>query len=147
MVDHNIGVGGDVLTQCNKCELDLWHTVIAKVDGLVKRVKCNTCKTEHMLRGQAKLAAHKRTGGGGKAALTKVVRVQNRVPHKPWGEMMSGRDEGEAVDYSIKAKLGPNALVKHPTFGIGVVTDVSGDKTKAVVLFQSGEKVLAANRA
>ena len=148
MIDYNIGVGGDVLTLCNKCELDLWHTVIAKVDGLVKRVQCNTCKTEHRLRGQPKPAAHKRTGGGsgGKAAMTKVVRVQNRVPHKPWGEMVSGRDEAEAVDYSVKAKLGPNALVKHPTFGIGIVTDVSGDRTKAIVLFQAGEKVLAANR-
>lgn len=144
MVDHKIGVGGDVLTHCNKCELDLWHTVIAKVDGLVKRVKCNTCKTEHGLRGEAKLASHKRTAG--KAPMTMVVRVQNRVPHKPWGDLVAGRDEAEAVVYSVKAPLAPNGLVKHPAFGLGVVTEVSGDRSKATVLFESGLKVLAANR-
>jgi len=145
MVDHSVGVGGDVLTHCNKCELDLWHTVIAKVDNLVKRVKCNTCKTEHSLRGEAKLASHKRTAV--KPPMTQVVRMQNRVPHKPWGELISGRDAAEAVEYSVKARLAPNGLVKHPSFGLGVVTELSGDRTKATVLFESGEKVLAANRA
>lgn len=143
-VDHSVPVGGDVLTHCNKCELDLWHTVVAKVDGLVRRVKCNTCKTEHSLRGEAARPAHKRVAG--KPAMTKVIRVQNRVPQKPWSELIAGRDAADAVPYSVKASLGPNALVKHPNFGLGVVTEVSGDKTKATVLFEAGEKVLAANR-
>jgi hypothetical protein len=144
MVDHSVGVAGDVLAHCNKCELDLWHTVVAKESGLIKRVKCNTCKTEHGLRGEAKLASHKRSAG--KATMAQVIRVQNRVPHKPWGELITGRDAAEAVAYSVKAALAKNGLVQHPAFGLGIVTDVSGDKTKATVLFESGEKVLAANR-
>lgn len=143
-VDHSVGVGGDVLTLCNKCELELWHTVIAKVDGLVRRVKCNTCKTEHSLRGQAKLPSHKRVAA--KPPMTTVIRVQNRVPHKPWAELMKDRQEEEQIPYSPSAKLTKNVLVKHPSFGVGIVTDLSGDKTKATVLFESGEKVLAANR-
>ena len=145
-VDHSVPVAGDVLVHCNKCELDLWHTVMAKEGGLIVRVKCNTCGSEHGLRGQSKLPAHKRTASG-KAPLTRVVRVQNRVPHKPWSELVAGRDSADAVDYSVKAKLSPNSLVKHPTFGLGVVTEVSGDRTKATVIFEAGEKVLAANRA
>ena len=144
-VDHSVGVGGDVLTRCNKCELDLWHTVIAKVEGLIRRVKCNTCKTEHSLRGEAKLPSHKRVAA--KAPMTTIVRVQNRVPKKPLSELLQGREEEERIPYSPSAKLAKNVLVQHPTFGVGIVTDLSGDKTKATVLFESGEKVLAANRA
>lgn len=143
MVDHGVGVGGEVLTRCNKCELDLWHTVIAKVEGLVKRVRCNTCKTEHGLRGPAKAPAHKRVA---KPPMTQVVRVQNRVPHRPWSELMAGRSVDEAPAYSIKASLGKNELVRHSNFGVGIVTEVSDDRKRATVLFEAGEKVLAANR-
>src|SRR5437588_7625828 len=106
-VDHSVGVGGDVLTHCNKCELELWHTVVAKVDGLVRKVKCNTCKTEHMLRGEARLAAHKRSA---KPPATAVLRVQNRVPHKPWKELMLDRDAAEAAAYSLSVALAKNGL-------------------------------------
>lgn len=142
-VDHSVGVGGDVLVHCNRCELDLWHTVVAKVDGLVKRVKCNTCKTEHAVRGETR--AHKQPRGA-KPPAPAVVRVQNRVPHKPWKELMEGRDVSGAVEYSVKATPGKNDVVKHPTFGLGVVTDLSDDRKKATVLFEAGEKVLAIGR-
>lgn len=142
-VDHTVGVGGDVLTLCNKCELELWHTVVAKVDGLVRKVKCNTCKTEHMLRGEHRLPAHKRQA---KPAATQVIRVKDRVPHKPWKELMEGRDSAEAASYSLSVALSKNSLVKHPSFGVGIVTDLSDDRKRATVLFESGEKVLAANR-
>src|SRR2546423_15109837 len=95
--DHSVGVGGDVLTHCNKCELDLWHTVMAKVDGLIRKVKCNTCKTEHMLRGEAKKAPHKRAA---KLPMNVVLRVKDRVPHKPWGELIAGRDAATASTYA-----------------------------------------------
>lgn len=145
MVDHSVGVGKDVLTRCNKCELDLAHVVMAKVDGLVKRVKCNTCKTEHSLRGEAKKAAHKRAPA--KPTMTQVVRVQNRVPHKPWKELIYGRENEEAPAYSMTMELEKNGLVKHPTFGLGLVTEVSDDKKRVIVVFESGEKVLALKRA
>lgn len=144
-MDHSTAVGGEVLVRCNKCELDLWHTVIAKVAGVIKRVRCNTCKTEHSMRGSAARtpAPHKRAA---KPTQTQVVRVQNRVPHKPWKELIAGREQDPAPDYSVKAELGKNTLVRHPSFGLGIVTELSEDRKRATVLFESGEKVLAANR-
>jgi hypothetical protein len=150
-IDHSVGVGGDVLAPCNKCETQpgssvtapQWHTVIAKVDGLIKRVKCNTCKSEHAIRGETR--AHKQPRGQ-KPPATTVIRVQNRVPHKPWKELMIDRDEENAVVWSVKAAVTKNDLLKHPAFGLGIVTDVSGDRTKATVIFESGEKVLAVGR-
>ena len=143
-VDHSVGVGGDVLVHCNKCELDLWHTVIAKVGGLIKRVKCNTCKTEHSVRGETR--AHKAPARSGKPPAPQVIRVQNRVPHKPWKELVADRDVAAAIEYSVKASVGKNDLLKHPTFGVGVVTDLSDDRKKATVIFEEGEKVLAVAR-
>ena len=145
MVDHSVGVGKDVITRCNKCELDLAHVVMAKVEGLVKRVKCNTCKSEHSLRGEAKLAAHKRRAA--KPPMTQVVRVKNRVPHKPWKVLLYGRENEEAPAYAMTLELDKNGLVKHPSFGLGIVTELSDDKKRVSVLFESGEKVLALKRA
>ena len=152
-IDHSVGVGGDVLTRCNRCETaanssvtePLWHTVVAKVDGLIKKVRCNTCKSEHMVRGETR--AHKASGPrGAKVPQTVVVRVQNRVPHKPWKELIADRDASTAVEYSVKAALSKNDLVKHPNFGLGIVSDMSDDKKKATVVFEAGEKVLAVGR-
>ena len=142
-VDHSVGVGGDVLVRCNKCELDLWHTVIAKVDNLIRRVKCNTCKTEHAVRGETR--AHKQPRAA-KPPATVVVRMKDRVPHKPWKELMAGRDEAAAVDYSVKAVIAKNDLVRHPLFGLGIVLDLADDRKKATIQFESGEKVLAVGR-
>lgn len=150
-IDHSVGVGGDVLTRCNRCEsapnssidAPLWHTVVAKVDGLIKRVRCNTCKSEHAIRGETR--AHKAPRAA-KLPAAQVIRVQNRVPHKPWKELMADRDASAAVEYSVKVAVGKSDLVKHPNFGVGIVTEVSDDKKKATVLFEAGEKVLAMGR-
>ena len=150
-IDHSVAVGGDVLAHCTRCENapnssvtePLWHTVVAKVGPLIVRVRCNTCKNEHAVRGETR--AHKEPRGA-KPAAPQVVRVQNRVPPKPWKELMYERDPGTAITYSVKAKVDKNDLLKHPTFGVGVVTELSDDKTKATVVFESGEKVLAVGR-
>jgi hypothetical protein len=150
-IDHSVAVGGDVLAHCTRCENapnssvtePLWHTVVAKVGPLIVRVRCNTCKNEHAVRGETR--AHKEPRGA-KPPAPQVVRVQNRVPPKPWKELMYERDTSTAITYSVKAKVEKNDLVKHPTFGIGVVTELDGDRTKATVVFESGEKVLAVGR-
>ena len=150
-IDHTVGVGGDVLVRCGRCEAapnssvtgPLWHTVVAKVGGLIKRVRCNTCKSEHAVRGETR--AHKAPRAA-KPPAPQVIRVQNRVPHRPWKELMADRDASAAVDYSVKVAIGKNDLLKHPNFGVGIVTDLSDDKKKATVLFEGGEKVLAIGR-
>lgn len=150
-IDHSVAVGGDVLTHCTRCENapnssvtePLWHTVVAKVGPLIVRVRCNTCRNEHAIRGETR--AHKEPRGA-KPPAPQVVRVQNRVPQKPWKELMYERDESTAITYSVKASVSKNDLLRHPTFGVGVVTEVSDDKTKATVIFEAGEKVLAVGR-
>ena len=150
-IDHSVAVGGDVLTHCTRCENapnssvtePLTHTVVAKMGPLIVRVRCNTCRNEHAIRGETR--AHKEPRGA-KPAATAVLRVQNRVPHRPWKELMLDRDEATAIAWSVKASVSKNDLLKHGIFGLGVVTDVSGDHTKATVVFEAGEKILAVGR-
>lgn len=150
-IDHSVPVGGDVMAHCTRCEnapnssvtAPLSHTVVAKMGPLIVRVRCNTCRNEHAVRGETR--AHKEPRGA-KPAASVVVRVQNRVPHRPWKELMIDRDESTAIPWSVKAQVSKNDLMKHAMFGIGIVTDVSDDKTKATVVFEVGEKVLAVGR-
>ena len=149
--DHSVPVGGDVLAHCTRCEnapnssvtAPLSHVVVAKMGPLIVRVRCNTCRNEHAVRGETR--AHKEPRGA-KVPAPAVIRVQNRVPHRPWKELMIDRDEATAIAWSVKAQVSKNDLMKHGVFGLGVVTDVSGDKTKATVIFEAGEKVLAVGR-
>lgn len=150
-IDHSVPVGGDVLAHCTRCENapnssvtePLGHTVVAKVGPLIVRIRCNTCRSERGVRGETR--AHKEPRGA-KPPASAVVRVQNRVPHRPWKELMMDRDEATAIQWSVKAQVSKNDLMKHAIFGVGVVTDVSDDRTKATVIFEVGEKVLAVGR-
>ena len=81
---------------------------------------------EPTVRGETR--AHKEPRGAKVPAAT-VIRVQNRVPHRPWKELMIDRDEAAAIAWSVKAQVSKNDLMKHGVFGLGVVTDVSNDKT------------------
>ncbi len=46
-----------VMTMCTKCEMELSHVVVAlNAAGIVERVKCHTCGTEHKYRPDKKRA-------------------------------------------------------------------------------------------
>ena len=95
-----------------------------------------------MLRGEAKKAPHKRAA---KPAMTAVLRVRT-ASRTSRGEALAGRDQAAAIAYAIAAKVAKNDLLSHPSFGVGVVTDLSDDKKKATVLFEAGETVLTVGR-
>jgi len=44
-------VAENVMTMCTKCEMELNHVVVAhNAGGIVERVKCHTCGSEHKYR-------------------------------------------------------------------------------------------------
>jgi len=53
-------VAQNVVTMCTKCEMELNHVVVAhNATGIVERVKCHTCGSEHKYRPDKKRAAKK----------------------------------------------------------------------------------------
>lgn len=128
-------VGGDALSYCGKCKLELAHVVVAIVDNLPVKVTCKTCKTTHRYRA--------------KAATPRVAGAK-KLPKKPsagsievlWEKKMAERKSKAHLNYSPKEKFEMGDCVIHTQFGLGLVEEVKGNTNKIVVLFREGERVL-----
>lgn len=134
---------------CLDCKKDTVQTVL-EVDGLqVRLVRCEKCGVEGPLR----MPRHK-TKAGLRAALQKAATpgVKKRRPRKPkadpgqtFRQILQGKDITAAVDYSIRINLEEGDVVKHKSFGIGVVTAVMAPQ-KATVLFEEGPRTMVFGR-
>lgn len=131
-------VGGDTLSWCGKCRLELAHVIVAMVDKKPARVQCKTCKAQH---------GYKRVGGAEPAAK-RTPRAASAEPKKTtvraavyWEEKVAKLSAKVPRRYAVNERFDATDLVEHPTFGLGVVESVRGDG-KIVVLFRDGEKTL-----
>ena len=139
-----VTAGDSVESQCTRCKALLNHTVIAMVDGLVKRVKCNTCGSEHNHRPvkEPKVAAVKgaKAEKVAKTPRARAVKAPAISDEAIWEEMIRPLDPDLAVPYSMEGKFRANILLTHPTFGIGMIA--SSQSGKIEVVFKAGRKLL-----
>lgn len=134
----NIRVGGEVDAHCNKCELNLAHTIIAMVGPKIAKVECLTCHTVHAYKGTQHLVAAQgfsRPRASSKAKVTKAEKVIIS-----WETQLKGKDVAHAKKYGAKETYDVDDVVDHPTFGLGFVTAVRG--TKIDVAFKADVKTL-----
>lgn len=138
-------VGGEVDAFCTKCKMVLAHTTLAVWAGEIKRVRCNTCMGEH---------AYRRSEPGASSSAAKPARAKAAAkPKAPavaavsssYEELMEGKDRGSARSYNVKEKFAVGELVKHPTFGLGVVAAARG-VDKIDVAFPGAVKTLVHNK-
>jgi hypothetical protein len=84
-----------------------------------------------------------------KAPARKTTRAAKAPPAPSPEEMfealMESRDLTTAVKYNVKTELESGELLKHASFGYGIVVSVA-DAQKAKVLFKDGERIMACNR-
>ncbi len=130
-------VGGDVDAWCNRCQLMLAHTIHAIVEGRIRRVHCNTCKQQHAFHARAPGGTTGRRGKGTPGARPRPA---------DYDELLAGRGPDEARPYSTAQKFETGALLAHPIFGIGVVTNTR-DGRKIEVTFPAGPRTLAQGRS
>jgi hypothetical protein len=138
-----IRVGGEIDALCTKCQLDLAHTIIAMVGPRVVKVKCNTCGGEHQYRGAQPLVktqgfAAPRRPAGAKPAAPRAAPVA-------WEDKFKGKDLTRARKYSPRETFAVDDVVDHPTFGLGLVLAVRGDKVE--ISFKQEEKTLVHGKA
>ena len=140
----SVKAGSNIDSWCTKCKLVLAHTIEAVLGSLIKRVVCNTCKGKHQYKAHAPNAVV--------PSKTKYIAAKNTskkseqvVKNSSYSKLIEERNNLEAINYSIKSKLIKGNLIKHQSFGLGVVIE---DKEiyKIEVLFETGIKVLAHNR-
>lgn len=127
-------VGGDILSYCGRCKVELLHTVVAMMDGQPVKVQCKSCASNHKLRRTSGVkSATKRTS---KPRTPKtVVRVAEL-----WEQKVSAATK-DPVPYSVKSTFAKEDLIQHPKFGIGIVEQVVSTK-KINVFFRDAERVL-----
>lgn len=141
-------VGGEVDAFCTRCKLTLAHTILAMVGTKIARVRCNTCNGDHVYRSapgttdrpsasSSSRSTTSRASGGAKADKPEKVVIS-------FEEQLAGKDIANAPKYSPKDTYKVDQVIQHPTFGLGLVTAVRGDK--ADIAFKSETKTLVHGR-
>jgi hypothetical protein len=129
-------VGEDIDAWCTRCKMSLGHTILAIVSGRPARVRCNTCQGEHNYRGSS--AAPPKKGSW------EPREVRERREAKPavtsWEALLAGKDLARARKYSAKETYAADEVIQHPSFGVGLVQEVRGDKIQ--VAFKADVKTL-----
>jgi hypothetical protein len=126
-------VGGEIDAFCTRCKMVLAHTVLAMVGTKVARVRCNTCGSDH---------AHRSAPGARSRSSPSKPREPKVV--LSFEDRIAGKDVAGAVTYDPKATFQLEQLVRHPTFGMGIVTAVRDDKID--VAFKASQKTLVHKR-
>ena len=132
-------VAQELVTRCTKCKLELNHVVVVhNLEGIVDRVQCKTCGSEHKYRPDKKKAPVK-TPNKKKRTVTKkedFAETFERLAEK--------FKEKEPVNYSMSGSFKTDEVIDHKTFGMGIVTSVSYRKME--VAFSEGPRILACDR-
>ena len=131
-------VGGEVDATCTRCRMELAHTILAMVGQKIARVRCNTCGSDHVYRGtqtaSRSVASRTRAASSEKAPRTVIG----------WDEQLAARGAASAEDYRPDHTFAVDQVVRHPTFGLGIVRAVRQDKMD--VAFKSAERTLVQGR-
>jgi hypothetical protein len=137
-------VGGEVDAFCTRCRLTLAHTILAMVGTKIARVRCNTCNGDHVYRAapgttdkptasRARSTSSSSTPRSGRASAEDKVIIS-------FEEQLAGKDIANAPRYSPKETFKVDQVIQHPTFGLGLVTAVRGNKVD--ITFKAETKTL-----
>jgi hypothetical protein len=130
-------VAQGVITMCTKCEMELNHVVVAQnARGIVERVKCYTCGSEHKYRPDKKRTPRK--------ASKKIISAQEVYLTNTFEKLAEKFKEKKPLRYSMSGSFKNDDVIDHKTFGMGVVVNASYDKME--VAFSAGPRILACNR-
>ena len=128
-------VGGEVDATCTRCRMELAHTILAMVGPKIARVRCNTCGSDHVYRG---------TQTASRAAASRPRAAPAEKTLVGWESQLAALDVAGAQDYRPDRTFAVDQVVRHPTFGLGIVRAVRQDKMD--VAFKSAERTLIQGR-
>jgi Zn ribbon nucleic-acid-binding protein len=131
-------VGSDVEAYCPKCKADTTHVVISKYEDEIRRVQCNPCGDVHSFRkprGEAEEDMPEPVAARKRALLKKLT----------WEEFFAKHGERNAKPYEFRETYRENAIVFHPKFGKGFVSEVVSE-SKVEITFPDARRILVHNR-
>ena len=131
-------VGSDVEAYCPKCKGDTTHVVISKYEDEIRRVQCNPCGDVHSFR--------KPRGDVEEDVPEPIAAKKRAMMKKPtWEEFFVKHSEKNAKPYEFREHYHENAIVTHPKFGKGFISEIVSD-SKVEVTFKDAKRVLVHNR-
>jgi hypothetical protein len=141
---EEIRVSSEIDGYCTKCRMITNHRVVAMVDGVVKRVICLTCDSQHNYRtppGQKplKTSKAKRVGKELKRART----AEAPQTFEKWIELKENLTD-EPRPYNMNESYTEGEAVSHGKFGLGFVMKEVPPR-KMEVMFETEIKTLAMN--
>ncbi len=121
----SLAVGGDIQAYCGKCKSVAPHIIVAMKGTRAAKTECKTCSSVH---------AYRKNPPDTKAKK-----------RSQYEDAMDGRDTSKAIPYRFSRKFSEQDLIKHKSFGIGLVTRLLTDK-KMEVMFEDSTKLLIFDR-
>lgn len=136
-----LSAGDYIEARCTKCRCVTNHTIIAMTADVPAKVECNTCQGQHKYRPAvaAKPAARKASAARKSAARTTAD--PKAAERNEWTARQAEIEAARATDYSMEETFPVGAVIRHPTFGLGLVERNAGEQ-KIEVLFADGRKIL-----
>jgi len=116
----------------------LAHTVESVANGRITRVHCNTCNGQHAYR--------PKPPGQGTGSRARAARADGAAkPVRDYASLLRSRDPSTARAYLLTERFKDGELIRHPTFGLGLVMALK-DANKIEVMFTDGSKTLIHRR-
>jgi len=120
-----VAAGSEIEAWCPACK-DLRTNVVVALKGTrAAKTECRVCGSVHAYR---------------KNPPDHRAKKKNQ-----YADAMEGRDISKPALYKITKKYNQDDVIKHKTFGIGLVTKVISDK-KLEVLFEDSTKLMIQGR-
>ena len=120
--------------------MELNHMVVShNMEGIVARVQCRTCGSEHKYHPEKKKSPPRTARAAGSTAATR------KIPVAPdFAKLSEKLRNKEPVPYSMSGSFKVDDVIDHATFKLGLVTKVSHQRVE--VLFFDGPRTLACDR-
>jgi ribosomal protein L37E len=132
-------VGGEIDVPCRRCGEVTTHTILALVGGEPARVMCQRCKSQH--------AFHREAGAQKKPARPRAEKTSltGRPAGGTFAEVSRGKDLSRAIPYDPHRTFAAGEVVRHPVFGVGVVSALR-EGGKMLVVFPDQIRMLIHGR-
>jgi len=143
-IEEKIEVGGNILSYCGKCKADSLHIVFAMQESKIGKVTCESCGAKHNYRKPKSLPEDKTASKPSKNTKSPAQRIKKSS--KKIDDTLANYDPNTVLNYSMKEDYKESSIIRHSSFGIGIVTKKI-TTTKVEAQFENGViKLLAINR-
>jgi hypothetical protein len=138
----DLKVGGDVEAYCTTCKTMKDHVIVAMVGDKPAKVECAGCHKQHVYRAAA--PGTKTESAGRTRRKTPAPPVSAPPVTEMLEAKLAGR-EADAKTYSPNERYAVEDIVRHPSFGLGVVVSLPAAQ-KVEIDFRGGRKLLLHDR-